>query len=140
MYPRGVQESDYVVFAQPTQAGANGRVTRRSAKRYRNGYHRNAMAKNNCTNTLDETAKKATKISELLMEKHQEKAALCVICFGKINDDKKVVMTRNAAQCKYIAMENNNQILSCSHKFHSKCIQQWFECKNFCPVCRTIAS
>ncbi|KXJ83104.1 hypothetical protein RP20_CCG008562 [Aedes albopictus] len=42
----------------------------------------------------------------------------CPICFGNMltNDDTKS--------------------LSCSHQFHSQCIEQWLENNSSCPVCR----
>lgn len=30
--------------------------------------------------------------------------------------------------------------LSCSHKFHTKCINPWLKSKGTCPICRMVAS
>lgn len=42
----------------------------------------------------------------------------CVICLGSMYD------------------ENKLSIVSCSHKFHTKCIKDWIKIKKNCPICR----
>ena len=27
--------------------------------------------------------------------------------------------------------------LTCFHKFHAQCVEEWFKSQNWCPVCRT---
>ncbi len=41
----------------------------------------------------------------------------CVICLEDISSD-------------------DEQLLSCQHKFHEKCIKRWFNNQRNCPICR----
>lgn len=47
-----------------------------------------------------------------------EKLNDCSICYNKINN-------------------KQLNVLSCGHKFHVSCINDWFERDNKCPMCRT---
>ena len=44
----------------------------------------------------------------------------CPICFWMVNDEK-----------------SKPEILSCRHAFHQKCISEWKNHSNICPLCRT---
>lgn len=53
------------------------------------------------------------------MSRQIPNSSLCVICYQKMGDA---------------------TILRCSHKFHKKCIDKWFEQKPTCPICRDVST
>jgi len=94
-----------------------------STKGQRSG---NICAGSACSKRIQKEIVNTLKIAKLNDQKEIENL-LCVICYGRIGGKGDV------------RKSNRVDSLSCSHKFHSKCIKQWFEMKKFCPICRTNA-
>ena len=60
----------------------------------------------------------------------------CSICLESLN-----IMNKWARLSKGLSTVSkfpDNLTLSCTHKFHYKCILKWFKFDNTCPLCRKV--
>jgi hypothetical protein len=70
-------------------------------------------------------------LSQLPLSKYSKNVEEGAIDFSKEPDEHKCVICMTD-------YEHGEEILTltCFHKFHSECIQDWFKLQNWCPVCR----
>jgi len=78
-----------------------------------------------------------SKVPKVLAIKKTNKTTCC-ICLEQINKIDKWKTTYSMSYSTVNKITNDNLTLICNHKFHYKCILQWLEENNTCPICRMI--
>ena len=66
---------------------------------------------------------------------------ICCYHLKKYNNLKEIILIEDSIDQCSICLENfmkkdKKILLNCSHEFHKKCLQEWLNKNNTCPLCR----
>jgi hypothetical protein len=57
---------------------------------------------------------------------------------SSINTDIDNILTKNPCSICLLELKKDIKTLKCEHNFHKKCIDEWINTNNVCPLCRSI--